>query len=57
VRAGDPPPLALEALVDWFTDRVAAAERGGTPSDAIGEPPPPWRAIDPPPRGASGRSA
>ncbi len=47
VRDGKPSPGALESLVDWFTARLRASERGAA---ALGtcwaDPPAPWRHID-----------
>jgi hypothetical protein len=48
VRDGDPQPLALESLVDWFASRLSAAERDGADLEArVADPPPPWRIVHP----------
>jgi len=47
VRNGAPAPSAVEALVDWFTARLRAAERDGAPiSTRLGDPPVPWRTVN-----------
>jgi hypothetical protein len=48
VRDGQPQPLQLETLVDWFTARLRSCERDSARFDAhLGDPPPPWRRLDP----------
>jgi len=57
VRDGIPPPLALESLIDWFTDRLRDAERNGMRNTALADPPAPWRVVTTPPlAGSGGRS-
>ena len=45
VRQGEPIPHRLESLVDWFTERLRAAEAEGT-RPRLADPPPPWHAVD-----------
>ena len=45
VRQGSPVPHHLESLVDWFTDRLSAAEAAGT-RPCLTDPPAPWHAVD-----------
>lgn len=53
VREGDPPPHALESLVDWFTAAVSEAERGGVAVAAnLDGPPSQWRLVATAARGA-----
>ena len=45
-RDGAASPHALESLVDWFTDRLRAAERDGAPiATRLANPPDPWRIV------------
>ena len=47
VRDGSPVPQALEALVDWFTVRLHAAEQTNDErSMPLLDPPPPWHRVD-----------
>jgi len=45
VRQGEPLPHHLESLVDWFTERLRAAEAAGA-RPCLADPPPPWHAVD-----------
>jgi hypothetical protein len=45
VRQGRPVPHHLEGLVDWFTERLRAAEAAGT-RPCLTDPPAPWHAVD-----------
>ncbi|WP_236516935.1 hypothetical protein [Sandaracinus amylolyticus] len=44
VRRGEPAARALDALVDWFTERLRAAERDGA-REVDESPPPPWTRV------------
>jgi hypothetical protein len=43
VRAGDPTPRAIEALVDWFTAQLAVADADPRGAAWLANPPPPWQ--------------
>jgi hypothetical protein len=45
VRQGEPIPRHLESLVDWFTERLRAAEVVGT-QPCLADPPSPWHPVD-----------
>ncbi len=45
VRQGRPIPHQLESLVEWFTERLRAAEAAGT-RPRLTDPPAPWRVVD-----------
>ncbi len=45
VRHGAPAPHHIESLVDWFTERLRAAEAACAPP-RLADPPPPWHAVD-----------
>jgi len=45
VRQGEPIPRHVESLVDWFTERLRAAEAANV-QPRFADPPPPWRAVD-----------
>lgn len=47
IRRGDPPPEALEALVDWFTGEIRKVEQGDSNAGAtLAIPPAPWRLVE-----------
>jgi hypothetical protein len=45
VRQGEPIPHHLESLVDWFTERLRAAEVVGM-QPCLADPPSPWHPVD-----------
>jgi hypothetical protein len=45
VRQGEPIPQHVESLVDWFTERLRAAEAAGR-QPCLADPPPPWHAVE-----------
>jgi|SRR5579862_141225 len=45
VRQGEPIPHHIESLVDWFTERLRAAEAAEV-QPCLADPPPPWHAVD-----------
>jgi hypothetical protein len=45
VRQGKPIPHHIESLVDWFTERLHAAEAAGA-EPHLADPPPPWQAVE-----------
>jgi hypothetical protein len=48
IRNGEPQRAALEHLVDWFVARLRIAEaHGADVAGCLGDPPPPWRVVDP----------
>ena len=45
VRQGEPIPHHIERLIDWFTERLRAAEVAGV-QPCLADPPSPWHAVD-----------